>query len=45
VRRSRVVGWLARALARSAGVDDPEVRTTPADHRPALEVSLRMQIA
>jgi hypothetical protein len=25
-RRSRVVGWLARALARSAGVDDPEVR-------------------
>jgi len=45
VRRSRVVGWLAGALARSAGVDDPEVRTTPADHRPALEVSLRMQIA
>jgi hypothetical protein len=72
-RRSRVVGWLARALARSARVDDPEVRwrveqpptwrnqlgwleidgrhltltieTTPADHRPALEVSLRKQIA
>jgi hypothetical protein len=72
-RRSRVVGWLARALARSAGVDDPEVRwrveqpptwrnqlgwleidgrrlaitieTTPADHRPALEVSLHKQIA
>jgi hypothetical protein len=72
-RRSRVVGWLAHALARSAGVDDPEVRwqvqqpptwrnqlawleidgrhltltieTTPADHRPALEVSLRRQLA
>ena len=72
-RRSRVVGGLARALARSAGVDDPEVRwrveqqptwrnqlgwleidgrhlaitieTTPADHRPALEVSLHKQIA
>ena len=72
-RRSRVVGWLVRALARSAGVDHPEVRwrveqqptwrnqlgwleidgrhlaitieTTPADHRPALEVSLRKQIA
>jgi hypothetical protein len=72
-RRSRVVGWLARALARSAGVDDPEVRwrveqqptwrnqlgwleidgrrlaitveTTPADHRPALEVSLHKQIS
>jgi hypothetical protein len=71
-RRSRVVGLLARALARSAGVDDPEVRwrveqqptwrnqlgwleidgrhlaitieTTPADHRPALEVSLHKQI-
>jgi PhoD-like phosphatase len=71
-RRSRVVGWLARALARSAGVSDPEVRwqvaqpptwrnqlgwleidgrrltltieTTPADHRPALEVSLRRQL-
>ena len=72
-RRSRVVGLLARALARSAGVDDPEVRwrveqqptwrnqlgwleidgrrlaitieTTPADHRPALEVSLHKQIS
>jgi hypothetical protein len=72
-RRSRLVGWLARGLARSAGVDDPEVRwqvaqpptwrnqlawleidgrhltltieTTPADHRPALEVSLRKQLA
>jgi hypothetical protein len=65
--------WVAHALARSAGVDDPEVRwrveqpptwrnqlgwleidgrhltltieTTPADHRPALEVSLHKQIA
>jgi hypothetical protein len=72
-RRSRVVGSLARAVARSAGVDDPEVRwrveqqptwrnqlgwleidgrrlaitieTTPADHRPALEVSLHKQIS
>ena len=72
-RRSRVVGWLARALALSAGVDDPEVRwrleqqptwrnqlgwleingrqlaitieTTPADHRPALEVSLHKQVS
>jgi hypothetical protein len=72
-RRSRVVGRLARALARSAGVDDPEVRwrveqqptwrnqlawleidgrrlaitieTTPADHRPALEVSLHKQLS
>jgi phosphodiesterase/alkaline phosphatase D-like protein len=72
-RRSRAMGWLARGLARSAGVDDPEVRwrveqpptwrnqlgwleidgrrlaitieTTPADHRPALEVSLHKQIS
>ncbi|HEX3832318.1 MAG TPA: alkaline phosphatase D family protein [Solirubrobacteraceae bacterium] len=72
-RRSRVVGLLARAVARSAGVDDPDVRwrveqqptwrnqlgwleidgrrlaitieTTPADHRPALEVSLHKQIS
>jgi hypothetical protein len=71
-RRSRVVGWLARALALSARVGHPEVRwgleqpptwrnqlgwleingrhlaitieTTPADHRPALEVSLHKQI-
>lgn len=72
-RRSRVVGRLARALARSARVTEPEVRwrvyqpptwrnqlgwleidgrhmtltieTTPADHRPALEESLRKELA
>jgi PhoD-like phosphatase len=72
-RRSRLIGRLARALAHSAGVQDPEVRwrvhqqptwrnqlgwleidgrhltltieTTPADHRPALEPSLRHQLA
>jgi hypothetical protein len=71
-RRSKLVGWVARRLAHSAGVQDPEVRwrvaqqptwrnqlgwleidgrhltltieTTPADHRPALDVTLRKQL-